>query len=110
MLLPEQVKGCVCAEVPFASDDDKERARGTAVSTTMFKPSPNNPCCMQNSLSDYSLVASIGNGRLQLMPEGKTEPTGGGGGGGDRSSKAMRRRTGAFSLFNEDINLLIWHS
>lgn len=103
LLLPEQVKSCVCVEVPFGVEEDKvtrERSRSHIKSSLQT-----NSCFVQNTNCNLSLVASIGNGRLKLVTESKTDTT------ENSSTRSSRRATTlSMSVMNEDINLLIWHS
>lgn len=108
LLLPEQVKGCVCAEVPKEENELKReetlRLRSLLSSKTPSTTNITNTCFIDNANANLSLVASIGNGRLKLIPET---------GGVDMESSVVKRKRQtrlSMSFINEDINLLIWHS
>lgn len=100
LLLPEQIKACVCAEVPIVGS--KDRALSSQLKRSLSVPSSRviNPCFIPNVGTELSLVASIGNGRLKLLTKEEKE---------EANTQPSRRFTW-MSHAHEDITLLMWHS
>lgn len=83
--LPEQVKTCICAEVPLMEEYQTRTSAGSGKSTH----------------HDVCLIASIGNGRVKYGNEEKKDL---------ENSIGQSRRFTWMTRNHEDINLLLWHS
>ena len=94
LILPEQIKPSICAEVGVASDQSRDRDGLMRYSSYVKSSSADNKLYMPNKCSDGPLIASIGNGRRR-MNVNETTPT-------------KRRYTRGAET--EDITLLLWHS
>ena len=93
LLLPEQIKACVCAEVPIV--ESKDRTLSSPLKRCLSVSSQvTNPCFVPNIGTELSLVASIGNGHLKLLTKEEKE---------EANVQPLR-------CFRKDITLLMWHS
>ena len=95
LLLPEQIKACVCAEVPIV--ESKDRTLSSPLKRCLSVPSSSqvtNPCFVPNIGTELSLVASIGNGHLKLLTKEEKK---------EANVQPLR-------CFRKDITLLMWHS
>ena len=101
LLLPEEIKACVCAEVAFKGSENKPafsnfERRGSHSSLGSLQ---DNPLFMPNPGGKLSMVASIGNGRRRYSCISKAE----------RSSSLKRSMTTGVPV-RDDVTLLLWNS
>ncbi len=94
LILPEQIKPSICAEVGVASDQPRDKDGLTRYSSYVKSSTADNKLYLPNNCSDGPLIASIGNGRRRMTIHEAT-PT-------------KRRYTRGAG--EEDITLLLWHS
>ena len=100
LLLPEQIKACVCAEVPIVESKDKTLSNQLRRCLSVPLSQVINPCFVPNIGTELSLVASIGNGRLKLLTKEEKEEV----------NMQPSRRFTWMTRAHEDITLLMWHS
>ena len=106
LLLPEQIRPSICAEVGISST--KSSSKDTPSSTNSGKPKTEqslttntsdeephlkNELFLPNSTAETPLIASIGNGRRRMKIDEK-----------------IRQKGRGITRYSEDITLLIWHS
>lgn len=90
LVLPEQIRKSICAEVDINSKEDDS---GETLATNT---QPANSQYIPNTLNDGPLIASIGNGRHRLSTS--------------RRSYGISRPQTRATRADQDITLLLWHS
>ena len=96
LVLPEQVKSCLCAEVPLKTESKQQHI---PIATRHV----NNKCYMSNSGYDLELIASIGNGRIKYNCTEEKKDL-------ENSMSFHSRHFSWMNKSHEDITLLVWHS
>ena len=102
LLLPEEIKACVCAEVPFKGSESSKPAFSNferrVSHATLAGSVQDNPLFMPNPGGKLAMIASIGNGRRKYSCAPKPE----------KNSSLTRSLTGA--SVRDDVTLLLWNS
>lgn len=89
--LPEEVKPCICSEIPFVSPDQESDCRRHS---QIYVPTTDNIHCIPNLEPDAVMIASIGKGKINYN--------------GDNSQSLSCEAN--YDINRSDTYLLIWKS